>query len=79
MVNEERNKIFDFLENLKLKAGETLCTSYFKKEGKVPLYVTTVKIDGTFTLYRVNGSKLTKIQSASNPHVLEDLILPELK
>ena len=79
MVNEERNKIFDFLENLKLKAGETLCTSYFKKEGKVPLYVTTVKVDGTFTLYRVEGTKLTKVQSANNPHTLEDLILPALK
>lgn len=79
MTNEERNKIFEFLESLKPKAGETLCTSHFKKDGKEPLYVTTVKIDGTFTLYRVEGKKLTKVQSANNPHTLEDLILSELK
>lgn len=79
MVDEGRNEIFDLLESLKLKPGETLRTSYFKKGGKEPLYVSTVKIDGTFTLYRVEGKKLAKIQSANNPHVLEDLILPELK
>ena len=77
-MTQDEKSVFDLLESLKLKPGETLRTSYFKKDGKEPLYVTTVKIDGAFTLYRVNGSKLTKIQSASNPHALEDLILPEL-
>ena len=78
MTQEER-AAFEFLEDLKMKPGETLRTSYFKRGGKTPLYVSTVKIDGTFTLYKVEGKKLTKIQSASNPHVLEDLILLELK
>lgn len=78
MTQEER-AVFDNLEDLKLKPGETLRTSYFKKGGKEPLYVSTVKIDGTFTLYKVAGKKLTKVQSANNPHALEDLILPELK
>lgn len=78
-MTQEEKSVFDLLESLKLKPGETLRTSYFKKGGKEPLYISTVKIDGTFTLYQVNGSKLTKIQSASDPHALEDLILAELK
>jgi hypothetical protein len=79
LVDEERNEIFALLESLKLKPGETLRTSYFKKGGKEPLYISTVKIDGAFTLYRVEGKKLTKVQTANNPHTLEELILPELK
>lgn len=78
-MTQEEKAIFDYLEDLKLKPGETLRTSYFKKGGKEPLYVSTVKIDGTFTLYKIAGKKLTKVQSANNPHVLEDLILPDLK
>jgi hypothetical protein len=78
-MTQEEKTVFDFLENLKMKPGETLRTSYFKKGGKEPLYVSTVKIDGTFTLYKVDGKKLTKIQSANNPHTLESLILQELK
>ena len=79
MAPEERQKLFENLARLKLKAGETLKTSYFKPGGLEPLFVATDKIDGTFTLYSVNGQTLKKIQSAASIKALEELVLPHIK
>lgn len=79
MTPEERKKLFDKLALLKLKAGESLRTSYFKPGGLEPLFVVTVKVDGTFTLYSVSGQTLKKIQSAASIKTLEGFVLPHIK
>lgn len=79
MTPQERKKLFDKLAQLKLKAGESLRTSYFKPGGLEPLFVVTVKVDGTFTLYSVSGQTLKKIQSAASIKTLEGFVLPHIK
>lgn len=59
-MTEDEKKIFENLEQLSIKVGEELKTSYFKPGSKEPLFVITEKIDGTFTLYRVNGKTLKR-------------------
>lgn len=77
-MDKERKEIFDRLEQLKIKAGETLKASYFKPGGTEPLFVITDRVDGTFTLYSVDGTTLKKMQSASSVKTLEAVILPQL-
>lgn len=78
MTKEER-QIFEKLEQLKIKPGEVLRASYFQPGGKEPLFVTTEKIDGSFTLYGVNGTALQKVMSSDNIATLENYVLPRLK
>lgn len=78
-MEKENWVIFEKLEQLKVKAGETLRTSYFKSGGKEPQFAITEKMDGTLTLYRVNGKALEKMQSSSGVAALEAVILPLLK
>lgn len=78
-MEREDWKIFEELEGLKFRPGETLKTSYFRSGGRHPLFVITEKIDGTATLYRVDGQTLQKVQSADNIKSLEALVLPQLK
>lgn len=75
MMQEEqkaRNEVFHFLEQLNIKAGETLKESLFKAGANRPSFVITDKIDGTFTLYEVEGNKLKKVKTATDIKLLTD-------
>lgn len=74
-MSSENKKIFEQLEQLKLKPGETLKESFFTSGGQEPLFVITGKIDGTFTLYSVDGQTLKKVQTASSVTPLQGLAL----
>lgn len=79
MAEDERKVIFDFLNELKIKPGETLKESLFRQGAIRPSFVITEKIDGTFTLYEMEENKLKKIQTAQNLKTLADLVIPILK
>lgn len=79
MTEAERKQVFDFLDQLKTKPGETIKGSLFKAGALTPSFVITDKIDGTFTLYKVEGKTLKKVQTAKTVKPLEDAALAQMK
>lgn len=79
---KERKELFSSLAAMKLKAGEKICTSLFKKGAKEPSFVISQKgqyEDVIFTLYSVTAGKLDKLQTAATVATLEAAAIPKLK
>ena len=62
-----------------LPKGEILCCSYWSKESdgesRCHHIITSRKMRDRYNLYEVNGDKLIKIATASNPVILEETYL----
>ena len=75
----EGTQIFELLSNLKIRAGETLCASYFKQNAQTPSYVITQKGLENYILYRLEGIELVKEQSSGSLKTLDQIASEYIK
>ena len=57
---------FHKLAAIKLKDGETLCTSFWKPKAEMPEFIIVLKGFTEYILYQLSGNKLKKIQAGTS-------------